>query len=107
IAVVCSLVRELKARGLGNKVIADMFGVALRTYHEKVRRLSESTTVRGKSLWAATLEYLQERRSADHAEVLERFRNDDEVTLRSVLADLVDSGLVFRSGRGATAKYLV
>ncbi len=104
--VFVNLVHELKAQGLGNKVIADMFGVALRTYHEKVRRLSESTTVRGKSLWAATLDYLQERRSADQAEVLERFRNDDEVTLRSVLADLVDSGLVFRTGRGATAKYL-
>lgn len=104
--VFVDLVHELKAQGLGNKVIADMFGVALRTYHEKVRRLSESTTVRGKSMWAATLEYLQERGSATQAELLERFRNDDEVTLRSVLADLVDSGLVFRTGRGASATYL-
>ena len=65
-----------------------MFGLALRTYHEKVQRLSESTTVRGKSLWAATLEYLQERKSATQAEVLGRFRNDDETTLRSVLGSL-------------------
>jgi len=83
-----------------------MFGVALRTYHEKVRRLSESTTVRGKSLWAATLEFLEERGSASQIEILQRFVNDDEATLRGVLADLVDSGLVFRTGRGATATYL-
>lgn len=104
--VFVNLVHELKAQGIGNKVIADMFGLALRTYHEKVQRLSESTTVRGKSLWAATLEYLQERKSATQTEVLSRFRNDDETTLRSVMADLVDSGLVFRSGRGANATYM-
>jgi hypothetical protein len=59
--VFVDLVRELKEQGLGNKVIADMFGLALRTYHGKVRRLSESTTVRGKSLWEATLEFVQEK----------------------------------------------
>ncbi len=37
--VFIDLVRELKEQGLGNKVIADMFGLALRTYHAKVQRL--------------------------------------------------------------------
>jgi hypothetical protein len=103
--VFVDLVRELKEQGLGNKVIADMFGLALRTYHGKVRRLSESTTVRGKSLWEATLEYVQEKETVLQADVLHRFRQDDEATVRGVLTDLVESGMVFRSGRGPRTTY--
>lgn len=40
--VFVSLVEELEDQGLGSKVIADMFGLALRTYHKRVRRYSES-----------------------------------------------------------------
>jgi predicted nucleic acid-binding protein len=105
--VFVDLVRELRAQGLGNKVIADMFGLALRTYHSRVRRLGESTTVRGRSLWEATYDYVREHESLSQHEVLERFRNDDEASVRGVLSDLVESGLVFRSGRGATARYRI
>src|SRR5690606_34233615 len=93
------LVKELKAQGLGHKVIADMFGLALRTYHDRVRRLSESATDRGKSLWEAVLSYLRAREVTTRAELLRRFHADDEVSVRGVLNDLVESGLVFRSGR--------
>jgi hypothetical protein len=98
--VFLDLVRELKEQGLGNKVIADMFGLALSTYHDKVRRMSESQSYRGRSLWEATLSYVQERETLLQAEVLTRFQNDDEGSVRAVLNDLVESGLVFRSGRG-------
>jgi predicted transcriptional regulator len=90
--VFVDLVRELKDQGLGNKVIADMFGLALRTY-------------RGKSLWEATLEFVQEKDVVLQAEVLLRFSGDDEATVRSVLTDLVDTGMVFRSGRGTKTTY--
>ena len=103
--VFVDLVRELKEQGLGNKVIADMFGMALRTYHAKVRRLAESSTFRGRSLWAAVLEYLQERQTVLHSEVLHRFRHDDEATVRGVLNDLVDSGMVFKTGVGVRRSY--
>ncbi len=103
--VFVNLVRELREQGVGNKVIADMFGLALRTYHDKVQRLSESTTVRGRSLWEATLEYVQEKGAVLQADVLDRFRNDDEATVRGVLTDLVESGILFRSGRGARTTY--
>jgi hypothetical protein len=103
--VFVDLVRELKDQGLGNKVIADMFGLALRTYHGKVRRLSESTSVRGKSLWEATLEYVKEKNTVLQTDVLHRFRQDDQATVRGVLTDLVDSGILFRSGRGASVTY--
>ena len=103
--VFLDLVRELKQQGLGNKVIADMFGMALRTYHGRIARLTESTTYGGKSLWAAVLEHIQEKKVVGRADVLNRFRRDDEASVRGVLRDLVESGLVFQSGRGDAVTY--
>jgi hypothetical protein len=99
------LVRELKTQGLGNKVIADMFGLTLRTYHDRVRRTSESATDRGTSLWEAVLRTVRERQLVTKAELLRRFRADDEATVRGVLSDLVDSGLLFKSGRAESTAY--
>lgn len=98
--VFLSLVGELKEQGLGNKVIADMFGLALRTYHNRVRRYSESATDRGVTLWEAVLEYIKTHGTVSRSELLRRFHRDDEEVVRSVLKDLVESGLAFRSGRG-------
>jgi len=103
--VFVELVRELKAQGLGNKVIADMFGLTLRTYHDRIRRASESVTDRGSSLWEAILRYARQRQLLSRAELLRRFRADDEASVRGVLSDLVDSGLLFRSGRGDHTSY--
>jgi hypothetical protein len=103
--VFVDLVRELREQGLGNKVIADMFGLALRTYHERVRRLAESASSQGRSLWEAVLIFVQERRVVGRADVLLRFAADDERTVRAVLTDLVDSGLIFRTGKGDAVSY--
>jgi DNA-binding MarR family transcriptional regulator len=103
--VFVELVRELKAQGLGNKVIADMFGLTLRTYHDRVRRASESVTERGSSLWEAVLRYARQRQLVSRADLLARFRADDEASVRGVLSDLVDSGLLFKSGRGDHTTY--
>ncbi|WP_373048833.1 hypothetical protein [Vulgatibacter sp.] len=105
--VFLDLVAELKNQGLGRKVIADMFGLSLRTYHDKVQRLSESATERGRSLWEAVLSYLEERQVASRAEVLQRFCRDDEASVRGVLRDLVETGLVFQTGRGDATGYRV
>jgi hypothetical protein len=105
--VFLSLVQELKRQGLGNKVIADMFGMALRTYHDKVQRLSESQTFRGHSLWEAVMQFAQERETVTQPEILQRFRNDDERSVRGILSDLVDSGVLSRSGKGDQATFRV
>jgi hypothetical protein len=98
------LTAELKRQGLNNKLIADLFGVSLRTYHNKVRRLSESATDRGRPLWNAVLDYIQAAGTVARADVLLRFCKDDAATVKSVLNDLVEAGLVFAKGRGdATA----
>lgn len=103
--VFIDLVRELKDQGVGSKVIADMFGLALRTYHDRVRRLQESATYGGRSLWEAVLEFVQDRGTVLQADVLARFRHDDALTVRGVLHDLVESGMVFQSGRGSRTAY--
>jgi len=105
--VFLDLTQELRRQGLGQKVIADMFGLALRTYHAKVRRLAESNTYAGRSLWEAVLSHLKENGILQRAEVLTRFRNDDPAVVRAVLRDLVDSGIVFASGRSDATTYRV
>ncbi len=105
--VFVNLVRELEAQGLGKKVIADMFGLALRSYRQKVQRLSESITTRGVTLWGAIHSFVSENESATRADILKRFKYDEERTIRGILNDLVESGLVIRVGRGTDAKYRV
>lgn len=102
--VFLDLVNELKTQGMTHAVIADMFGLALRSYHKKLKRLSEGSSERGKSLWTTVLEYIS-KGPVLRAELLRRFRNEDETTLRGILKDLVDAGLVYASGQGDTAIY--
>lgn len=103
--VFTDLVRELKAQGMTHAVIADMFGLALRTYHKKLQRLSESATFRGRSLWWAILDHVQKHGPMLRKDVLHRFRNDDEATLRGVLSDMVESGVLYASGSGDSILY--
>ncbi|MBN1609702.1 MAG: hypothetical protein JW940_23920 [Polyangiaceae bacterium] len=103
--VFLDLVDSLKEQGLNSKVIADMFGLALRAYHAKIERLSESRTMRGRSLWEALLEYIASKGPVQRADVLARFSYDDPISVRGVLKDLVDSGVVYRTGRGDDVHY--
>lgn len=99
------LARELENQGVGKKVSADMFGMALRTYQRRTQRLSQSRTDRGRSLWEATLEFIEQSGVVRRDEIFKRFRHDDEPSLRGVLRDLTDSGLVFSSGSGSSLSF--
>lgn len=99
------LARELESQGIGKKVSADMFGMALRTYQRRTQRLSQSRTDRGRSLWEATLEFIEQSGVVRRDQIFERFRYDDEPSLRGVLRDLTESGLVFSSGSGSSLAY--
>lgn len=98
--VFLSLVRELEQQGVGKKVIADMFGLALRSYQQKVQRLGESATRRGVTLWSAIHAFVGEHPEVSRTQVLAHFKHDEELKVRSILSDLVETGLVVRSGRG-------
>jgi hypothetical protein len=99
------LARELEAQGVTRKVAADMFGLALRSYQKKIQRLSESATDAEQTLWSAVLGYLREQGGASRKAVREHFAREDELDLAAVLKDLVSSGLLSCTGRGATTYY--
>jgi len=103
--VFADLTAELERQGVTKKVIADMFGMALRTYHRKSQELRQSQTEVGRSLWEAVYAHLGERTRASAADILHRFRADDAEVVTGILNDLVASGLVYRTGRGALATY--
>jgi hypothetical protein len=97
--------RELEAQGLGKRVVADMFGMLLRGYQKKVQRLTESGSVRDKSLWEAVLSFIDQSGGVNRGRILERFKYDEEDAVASVLHDLASSGLVFSTGQGRSTLY--
>jgi hypothetical protein len=103
--VFLELTQELQNQGVKKKVIADMFGMALRTYHRRIRELQDSKTDAGRTLWEAVLEYLKEEEPLGIQKLHQRFRYDDPELLSGVLNDLVNSGLAYRSGRGDAAVF--
>jgi hypothetical protein len=105
--VFLDLVKELERQGVGRKVVADMFGLALRSYQQKVQRLTEGQTESGKTLWVTVYDYLREHNVVLRAELLRRFCKEDDAILKGVLHDLVDSGLVFRSGSGSNVMFRI
>lgn len=71
--VFLDLARELEEQGLSRKVSADMFGMALRAYIRKVRRLSEAETEKGRTLWQALLDFVASEGIVTRERVIERF----------------------------------
>ncbi len=103
--VFLDLTRELQNQGVTKKVIADMFGMALRTYHRRVAETLQSRTDAGRTVWEAVLEFVRKAEPVAAGEVQRRFVQDDPEVVSGVLNDLVNSGLAYRSGRGERAVY--
>jgi hypothetical protein len=103
--VFLGLSREIESQGVGRKVAADMFGLALRSYQKKVQRLTESATQRDKTLWEAVMDYIREQGSVPRRRIFERFQRDDDEALAAILNDLVSSGLAYSTGRGDRALF--
>jgi hypothetical protein len=100
-----NLSRELEEQGVSRKVVADMFGMALRGYQRRVQRLRASQTEEGKTLWQAVIEFLQDQGQATRLSLLNHFGHDDPEAVGAVLSDLVRSGLASKTGSGAMAVY--
>jgi hypothetical protein len=103
--VFLDLASEIGAQGVTRKVAADMFGLALRSYQKKVQRLTESVTVRNRTLWEAVLDFLAEQGSVTRERLFERFRQDSAEDVAAVLNDLVCHGVVYSTGRGTSTVY--
>jgi len=103
--VFLNLSQELENQGVGRKVVADMFGMALRGYQRRVQRLRESQTEHGKTLWQAMAEFLHGKGQVTRSELLERFDRDDPEAVAAVLSDLVRTGLISKAGSGPAAVF--
>lgn len=101
-----SLVAELQVQGVPQRVIADMFGLALRGYQTRVRRLEQREEEEQLTLSMNLLRAIQTL-SPISRDVLElQFASVDEATRRSTLRDLVDSGRVKIEGSRANPTYV-
>ena len=105
--VFLALAQEIEAQGLGKKVVADMFGLALRSYQKKVQRLEESETQGNTTLWEGVYTFIQENDGSTRLEVENHFREDDAQKVGAVLNDLVGEGHLSKTGRGLNTYYTV
>jgi len=105
--VFLDLTQALEEQGLGRKVVADMFGLALRSYQQKVDRVMESASSSGMTLWEAVHRYITERNVVQRAELLRRFAKDNPESVAGILHDLVESGLVYKTGRAEQMVYRI
>lgn len=103
--VFLSLSREIEAQGVGRKVAADMFGLALRGYQKKTQRLAASRTCQGKTLFEAVLEFIEREGGTNRKTLLYRFRHDGERETIGILTDLIQTGLVYSTGKGVDTLY--
>lgn len=102
--VFLELARELENQGVAKVLVADMFGLALRTYQRRTQRLTESASAQSRTLWESVYSFIRAG-EVTRGRIDERFRNDGEREVAAVLADLVRSGLVYFTGAGASAVY--
>jgi hypothetical protein len=102
--VFLDLSTELEQQRISKKVSSDMFGMALRAYRRKLARLREGSGERTRSLWQAILDFLADGRLTTRPEISDRFARGDDATVRAVLRDLCDSGLVFATGSGGNSR---
>jgi len=105
--VFLDLARELQAAGLGRKVIADMFGLTLRAYHYRIRRLSENESDRTTTLWSAIAARIEASPMITRRQLLQQFGEERRPQVTSVLKDLVRSGIAFSTGHGARKRYRI
>ncbi len=105
--VFISLSKQLEELGLGRKVAADMFGMAVRSYQRKMQRLTCSQSEEGESLWSALYAYAQRQQKFRLQDVLAAFPRDDECLVRGILNDQVESQLLTRSGRNRSVTYRI
>lgn len=100
-----NLSRELENQGVSRKVVADMFGMALRGYQRRVQRLQVNPADEGRSLWLDMIQLLQREGRATRMELLQRFSTDDPSSVAAVLSDLVRTGFATKTGNGASAVF--
>lgn len=102
--VFVDLANELESQGVRRKVAADMFGLALRSYQTKLRRIVENQEQTAETLWQSLYAELN-KGSLTRAELGVRFRRIEPKQLSATLLDMTQSGVAYCSGKGPQTVY--
>lgn len=100
-----ALTNELQSRGLTKKVIADMLGMSLRTYHRRVHEVRQRQHAVARTVWEAVLELIGAAQPISGRAIQVQLFNYDGELISGALNDLTKSGLVQRTGWGDAAVY--
>ncbi len=104
--VFLELTCELERQGVTKSVIADMFGMALRTYHRRVQQVRKAQAER-RTVRDAVLELVRAAGPVSAHAAHQRFLRHPGELVSGALNDLVHSGLATRTGWGEKAVYRV
>lgn len=102
--VFVDLANELEAQGVRRKVAADMFGMALRSYQTKLRRIWENQDNSSETIWQLIYGELS-KGSLTREALAVRFRRMDPKQLSATLLDMTQSGVAYCSGKGPQTVY--
>lgn len=102
--VFADLANELEAQGVRRKVAADMFGMALRSYQTKLRRIWENQDNSAETLWQLIFGELS-KGSITREALATRFRRIEPKQLSATLLDMTQSGVAYCSGKGPQMVY--
>jgi hypothetical protein len=102
--VFLELSRELESQGVRQKVVADMFGLALRSYQLKKKRANESAESNAGTLWQDLFDDLAQN-SETRQELERRHRSHSPRQIGATLQDMVKSGLAYSSGQGPDTRF--
>ena len=95
----------LRAGGMRASVLADVFGLPLRTYHDHARRARGRLSPRSLPLIADLYRCIRDEGPIERWALDGRFEQAHPKIFAAVLDELVDSGLVYRTGRGPSSRF--
>ena len=102
--VFLELTSELERQGVTKNVVADMFGMSLRTFHRRVQQVRRAQTER-RTLRDAVLELVAVSEPVSAHAVHQHFLRYPAELVAGALNDLVHTSLLSRSGWGEKAVY--
>jgi hypothetical protein len=102
--VFSELTSELERQGVTKNVVADMFGMSLRTFHRRVQQVRHAQTER-RTLREAVLEWVVASAPVSTHAVHQHFLRHPAELVAGALNDLVHERLLSRAGWGEKAVY--
>jgi hypothetical protein len=102
--VFLELTNELDRQGVTKNVVADMFGMSLRTFHRRVQQVRQQQAER-RTVREAVLDFVVASEPVSAYAVQQQFLRHAGELVAGALNDLVHTGLLNRSGWGEKAVY--